>query len=266
MRAPLKFLSEGVKDVPAAWPQAKTDFLYDKWGTLSVPGIAKKLGVSKYSILNKVNREGLGPYLENGNYITINQLFKAIGRTGGYKYTLGHWLKKGFPLKYKQVISSKFMVVEINEFWKWAQENRMHINFSKFRPLVLGEEPNWVADQRKADVQLAKYKVSPWTNEEDQTFINYIKLYRYTYRDISIMMKRTEGALRRRISDLGLKEWPLREPPHGIWTEEEINTVISMYNKGYRPEVIKEHIKKSAHAIEGKISRLIKEGRLVKWR
>lgn len=250
--------------MPSAWPPEKVEYLHEKWGVISIPAIAAKLKVSKYSILNKVQEEGLGPFLAAGEYITVNQLFKALGRSGGIGYTLKHWINKGFPIKYKRVNNNKFKVVYFNEFWKWAKEYKTEINFSKFQVLALGEEPEWVKEQRKADIQFSKYKTSEWTNEEDKTLINLIRLYRYTYRDISIMMKRTEGAIRRRISDLFLTEWPLREPPHSKWTEPEIEIVIDMYNRGYKPEVIKEYINKSAHAIDGKIYRLIAEGRLAK--
>lgn len=72
-----------------------------------------------------------------------------------------------------------------------------------------------------------------------------MKSYKYTYKELSLRLLRTEGAIKRRYHDLKIKEWPIRQEPHGIWTDEQINTVIQMYQKGYRCAVIKDYIDKS---------------------
>ena len=89
-------------------------------------------------------------------------------------------------------------------------------------------------------------------------------MYKYTYRELSIQILRTEGGIKRRIRDLGIKDWPLREAPNSIWSKEEIDIVVDMYNKGYKNDVIKEYINKSAQSIDGKVERLIKDGFLIK--
>lgn len=252
--------------MPAAWPAEQVNYLQDNWGVRSVDNIAANLGKTRNAIAIKATRIGLGPFLRGGEYITVNQFFKAIRGTAAHSCTLNSWLQKGFPVKTKKVRDCRFKIIYLNDFWKWAQEYRMYIDFSKFPENALGEEPEWVKEQRKADIAFAKYLKEPWTVREDIQLKAYIKAYKYTYRDISIMMHRTIGAIKRRIHDLNIKEWPLREPPHGIWTSEEIETVIRMYNQGYRPDVIQEYINKSSVAIAGKIERLVKEGRLRKWK
>lgn len=252
--------------MPAAWPTEQLNYLQNNWGVVSVDGIARKLGRTRNAILVKVQRCGLGSFLSAGEYITINQLFLAIRGHTGRTYTLTQWMDKGFPVKNKKVRDCRFKIIYINDFWKWAKEYRMHIDFAKFEENALGEEPEWVKEQRKADTEYAKYKKDPWTLREDAQLKAYIKAYKYTYRDISINMHRTIGAIKRRILDLNMKEWPLREPPHGIWTREMEEIVIQMHNKGYRPDVIQEYISKSSSAIAEKIMRLEKEGRLKRWK
>lgn len=246
------------------WPQEKVDYLLDNWGVVSIPGLSKTLGKTETAVSLKAQRLGLGSFLSSGEYITVNQLFKAMGRTGAWTYTLNQWKKKGFPIKTKKVKSNSFKVVYLNDFWKWAKKYRTTIDFSKFEENILGEEPIWVKEQRKADIEFAKYKSTPWTSEEDNLLKSLLKKYKYTYKEISIHLSRTEGAIKRRINDLCLSTWPIRENPHGVWTEEQINIVIDMYNKGYKNDVIKEKIDKSAMAIGGKIERLIRENILKK--
>lgn len=248
------------------WAHEEKELLEAKWGIYPIPTIAEKLNRSPNAIIQKAKKIGLGPFLMAGEYITVTQLFRAIGRSGGTTYTLRHWVKKGFPLKTKRVLNGTFKIVSIEEFWSWAAKYRMHIDFSKFDEGALGKEPIWVKEQRKADIAFNKYKKGPWTKAEDERLRFLCKEYRYSYKEISMMMLRTEGAIRRRMGDLAIDNFPLREPQHSIWTEEQIKIVMNMYRKGYRSEVIKEYIDKSAHAIEGKISRLIKDGILKKWR
>ncbi len=248
------------------WTEADTNYLLDNWGSKSIMAISKNLNRSAAAILSKKERLNLGSFLESGDYITINQLFIAIGRPNGISYTLPQWEKKGLPVKRKKVMHNSFKVIYLEDFWKWAKEYRMHINFAKFKENALGKEPSWVKDQRKADIEFSKYKVTPWTKEEDAVLKGLLKLYRYTYRELSIQIHRTEGAIKRRINDLNIKDWPLREPPNSTWSDDEVQTVIDMYSKGYRSAVIKEYIEKSEQAVNGKIERLIKNGTIQKWK
>ena len=245
---------------------AESRYIEDSWGSVSIEGIAKKLNRPIGGIRNKRDRLGLGAYLDSGDYITINQFFMTIGRSGGYSYTLNQWVAKGFSLKSKKVMSTSYKIVYLNQFWNWADKNRMHINFAKFKKGALGLEPVWVKEIRTADKLFSKYKVTAWSINEDNHLKSLLKLYRYTYKRLSQAIFRTEGSIKRRMVDLNIRERPLREDSHNIWSEEQINIVIKMYYSGYRSEVIKNYVDKSAQAIGGKIERLIKDRLLTKWK
>lgn len=248
----------------ATWQKENVDYLLDNWGIVSVSRLSQILNRTETAVTIKAHKLGLGAFLDNGEYITVNQFFKAIGRNGALTYTLMQWTKKGFPVKRKKVRNYSFKVVYLNDFWEWAKKYRTIIDFSKFEKNVLGLEPSWVKEQRKADIEFSKYKVNPWTKEEDNLLKSLLKKYKYTYKEISMQVLRTEGAIKRRINDLCLDTWPIREPPHGIWIDKQITIVVDMYNKGYKNDVIKEYIDKSAMAIGGKIERLIRDGILEK--
>ncbi|WP_352420755.1 hypothetical protein [Proteiniborus sp.] len=84
--------------------------------------------------------------------------------------------------------------------------------------------------------------------------------YKYTYREISLRLQRTEGAVKRRMLDLGVKARPLKMPNHNPWTEEEVEILIDLYHKGHCCNTMPNYIPRSAQACSGKIERLIKEG------
>jgi len=244
------------------WSKEELEFLEKNWGKYTIPYIAKKLNRTIKAVKMKAYRIGLGRHIHSGEYITVNQLMKALGRNGGTNHTIKHWTQKGLPVKTKRTLKKKFKIIYIEEFWKWAKKNRMLIDFSKVEENILGEEPAWVKEQRKADIAASRYKNTPWTKEEDSLLKSMLKLYRYSYRDISIRLRRTEGAIKRRMITLGIKERPLKADNHNPWSQEEIDILVEMYNKGYIAEVIAEKIPKSALAISGKIERMILEGKL----
>lgn len=246
------------------WTKDELDYLRDNWGSLSIRTIAKNLGRTVTAIRLKAYREGLGPFLESGEYLTLNQLYMVIrgcDNSHGGTYTKQQWIEKGLPIKKRKVDNNSFQVVYLSDFWKWAEKNRTLIDFSKMEPFSLGEEPKWLDEQRKADNERkAYYKTTPWTKAEDQLLIDLLNTFKYSYRDLSKRLQRTEGAIKRRMIILGIKARPVRMPPNKLWTPEETRLLIDLYNKGYCNNTIANYINRSSQACGGKIERLIKEG------
>ena len=162
--------SLGLQSYHAGWTKAEEQFLQDQWGVMSIPSIAKRLNRSVEAVVVRKNRLGLGPVLFGGDYISMNQLVIAVcGNNAGGGYKLKSWVEnRGLPIHTKRVNQNSFRVIRLNEFWKWAEQHRSFIDFSKMEPLALGEEPAWVAEQRKKDFQsFAIQRKDPWTPDED---------------------------------------------------------------------------------------------------
>lgn len=237
------------------WTQEEYDFLKDKWGTLSLKAIAKNLNRSENAVIIKARRLGLGAFLDSGEYVTWYQFLKALGIQGGYKYKEISWVQnRNFPMRYKKVNNCKFKVVYLDEWWKWAEKNQNFLDFSKFEENLLGEEPDWVKEKRRHDFELSqKYIKTPWTKLEDKRLEKLVNDYKYTYAEISKMMRRTEGAIQRRCNDLKLKGRPLRESPHNKWAEWQLEKLNELIDSGVSYEVMSEIIGKSVKAIRGKV-------------
>lgn len=241
-----------------SWTQEECNYLQDKWGVISIPSIADCLGRTINAVKIKAVKMELGSHLHSGTEITINELFNALGKGGSYSYTFERWCKHGLPIKYKKSINRKYRVIDIDDFWKWSEKNKELLDFSKFELNMLGKEPSWVAIKREADIAAAKYIKTPWTKDEDNMLKNMLNSYRYSYQDISDRLRRTGGAIKRRMLDLGLKQRPLKADTHNPWTNEEIKLLLSLQSKGYRPEVIAHKLggKRSALAVRGKLERM----------
>lgn len=209
------------------WTPEEERYLEDHWGTVSIPGIAKKLGRTVHAVKVRAVRMGLGGMLGSGDYVTFNQLMIALtDNAKSYSYQMESWVRRrGFPIHTKRVDKCVWRVVYLDEFWKWAEQHRSFIDFSKLEPLALGKEPDWVPEQRKKDFQaFALQRKDPWTPDEDSRLKMLLKQHKYGYAELSELLRRSEGAIVRRCNDLGLKERPVRADNHGkssVWTDAD---------------------------------------------
>lgn len=240
-----------------SWRQEEVAYLEENWGTIAIPSIAKKLNRSVNSVKLKALRLGLENYLESGDYITLHQLLKGLGLSNSYSWYIEKFLKADLPFTNKKRINNTVRVIQLDKFWKWAEQNKGIMDFKNFEENSLGKEPDWVREKRKADIAAARYKKTPWTKSDDNILKSLLSHYRYGYKEISERLNRTECAVKRRILDLGLKARPVKAPNHTKWTEKELNYAINMTNKGYTVDVIAERLEnRSALAVRGALERL----------
>ena len=189
------------------WTQQEKQFLQENWGIKSIPSIAKYLDRPAGGIVNMAHKLSLGPALMGGEYITLNQLMIAVTGSAVDAYHKISWIQnRGMPVRYKTVNNNRFRVVYLDDFWKWAEKNRSFIDFSKMEPLILGEEPPWVEEQRKKDiVSFSLQRKDPWTPAEDKRLLDLLKQQKNGYMELSQILKRSAGAIQRRCTDLGTK-------------------------------------------------------------
>lgn len=241
------------------WSEEDLEYLQDRWGTISIRAIAKNLDRSLNAVKQKAKRIGLSDASLCYEGITVNQLSYALN----ISYTiLKHWIKVyGFPAR-KKIFSNtaRVWVVTYSDFWKWAEANKQMIDFARVEPNILGEEPAWVTEKRNADLlkkmRIKKSHNHPWTYEEDNILKGMLHAFRYTYPEIAQRVNRSEGAVKRRIWQLGLKARPVRLNNHIKYTEEELILIETLLEKGHCLEDIAARINKSAIGVRGKLERL----------
>ncbi len=237
------------------WTPQEYEYLQENWGRTSLPSIAASLNRSTNAIKIKVARLGLGAFLDNGDYVTFNQLLHALGVQCGYGYKPTSWIKnRGFPVKYKTVENNRFRIVYIADFWKWAEQHRTFIDWAKFKTNSIGAEPDWVKAQRKIGViAKSKYRTTPWTVAEDNLLKMLLKQHRYGGKELSERLMRTEGAIQRRICTLGLMERPVKADNHNKWSDDEYQRLGELIKQGYSYELLSEIFGRSSKAIRGRV-------------
>lgn len=241
------------------WKPEETEYLMEKWGQVSIPAIAKKLNRTTNAVKVRAQRLGLGAVLMAGEYVTLNQLLIAVsGGRKSHSYKMKSWVEnRGLPVHTKKVDRCSFRVVYIEEFWAWAEKNRSFIDFSKMEPLALGEEPDWVIEQRKKDFEAyAIQRKDAWTPAEDSRLKMLLGLHGYSWAELSEMMHRSHGAIIRRCVDLGIKE---RAVPiasvgkRGTWTPEDFEILADGIRHGDSYAVIGRAVGRSEKCVRSKV-------------
>lgn len=241
------------------WSAEEERYLRDVWGTMTIPGIARHLGRTVTAIKIRAQRLGLGNMLECGDYITLCQLFSALyGSKGSYSYKMKSWVKeRGLPIHYQRIVRQRVRVVYLDEFWEWAEKNRSFLDFTKIEPLALGEEPEWVKEQRRQDHRgFALQRKDPWTPDEDSRLKMLLCQHRYGYAELSAILHRSAGAIQKRCTDLGLKERPVKADNHGPesqWSENDFVRLAEGIRNGESYTSIGNAIGKSEKAVRGKV-------------
>lgn len=241
------------------WTPEELAYLQDSWGVYSIETIAKNLNRSINAVRLKAQRIGLGDPTLHFDGITVHQLSKALNIS--YSIIL-NWIQRyNFPAWRKKFSKNwRVLVVTYKDFWKWAEEHKHMIDFSRLEENLLGPEPEWAKEKRNADritnLHIEKSYGHEWTEEEDNILKSMLNAYCYTYPEIAARLKRSEGAIKRRIQDLGLKQRPVRLNNHIKYTKEEVQLMEEMLEKGYCLEEIASRIGKSALGVRGKLERM----------
>ncbi len=239
------------------WTSAEVEYLEESWGEISIPGIAKHLNRNVNSIKQKAQEHGLTRHLHYGVNPTLEQVWAAIGIQGSTGYNTKRFIALGLPVHKHKVVTSSFRTVDIDEFWEWAEKNKRLFDFRNFEENALGAEPAWVKKKRREDIKnFQQPHNAVWTPAEDSLLIGLLKAFKHTYSDISKRLNRSEGAIKRRIHDLKLKQRPLREAVK-FWTEEEKNTLIELWDAGWSYERIGEKLGRTALAVRGKHENIV---------
>lgn len=237
------------------WSKEELEYLEDNWGIKSIPTISKNLNRSISGVRCKAYNVGLGRHINQGEYVTLFQLIKAIGYGESYSYTVMKLEREKLPIKKKASIKRKYKIVYLNDFWNWLDKNKHVLSFAKFEKGALGAEHEWVNIKRNSDIKNPS-KVNHnriWTQANDSKLIFMCESNRYTYKDIAKELNRTENAIKRRLYDLGVKCRPVPLDNHIKWTKEEIKKLIDMNRKGFDSYYISIELKKSQLSITNRL-------------
>lgn len=230
------------------WTEKEEAYLQDKWGTVSIKGLSKALGRSENAIIVRAQRLGCGAHLESDVRISLNQFMLALyggAQMGGY--TSNRLIQNGLPVKWHRVKKNRFRVIDIEDFWKWAEKNKSLLDFSRFDKYTLGaERTGWMKSARRTLKSCASWptqrsldksrgRQAPVPAGEESVYIQRAGAGAQTFR-------RSHQA-----PDPGPwnRDSASSVPPRK-WTEEEVETLCSMVDAGYDFTLIAEKLNRNS--------------------
>jgi len=141
------------------WTEEELAYLEKYFGRLSNASLANKLNRSERSVKLKVNRLGYGPKISYEGLISLHQVYiLARGKTSLHTDTRLKWKsameKDGIKIYSFRLYSSgnrRYLdMMALEDFWDWAEKHPDFINLESMEDGVLGPEPMWLTERRRA--------------------------------------------------------------------------------------------------------------------
>ena len=127
------------------WTQREEEYLLKKYSRQPTEVTAMRLNRSVNSVRSKAQRMGVGFFNEDIFATTIAKCFHTHLRV------VSLWISK-YDLPYKKAnenVGQKY-IIDVDDFWKWADKHRNLINWSKYETKSLLPEPDWVEGEIRA--------------------------------------------------------------------------------------------------------------------
>lgn len=127
------------------WTKEEEEFLENKYGILTISGIAKKLGRSNRAVTDKIKQMGIGSFTENADGIHLAEVSRLVGRD---KETIKRtWVRRGLKI-YKK---GKFSIIREKDLAKFMKENPERWNATECETWFF-ERFDWFREKRKKDL------------------------------------------------------------------------------------------------------------------
>ena len=146
------------------WTDEEVDYLLAKLGNARIPVIAENLDRTVASVELKLKRMGLYNIREQTGKIPMGTLARQLGVD---RSTVRNWVvNHDLPCTMQRIKDKKmFSLIEAEDFWEWAEDNKEKINFSAIEKHSIPPEPHWVDSMRNIE---RKPNYRPWTTKEER--------------------------------------------------------------------------------------------------
>lgn len=183
------------------WTAEEDDYMIERFGKQPISFIAKKLKRTTGAVEGRLNRLGIYGGRSNNGDLTTYHLAEVLKVD---IHTVYNWIQKyGMPCYQATVKTRVFTMIEVREFWKWAEENKERINWCRVSKNTLVPEPEWVQQQRHYDfIHRPQKENHSWTTEEDAKIWHMYYSQRYTQKQIGGIMGRSTRSIQSRLDRL----------------------------------------------------------------
>lgn len=174
------------------------EYIDENWGIKPIDRIVKNLRRTKYGILKKGYRMGLGKIYSND--FNANEIAKILNKSCD---TIIAWIKKG-SLKGRKLSlrdSGIWWQVNHDDLMDWLKNNPDKYNARNIKPYALGYEPEWLKEYRNSDNMEPRKHWRRWTEEDNKNLITMFHKG-YEIKELAIIFERTEKSIKTQISEI----------------------------------------------------------------
>ncbi|MBM7662971.1 IS30 family transposase [Bacillus mesophilus] len=178
------------------WTLDEINFLEENVGHIKISSIAQKLNRSEQAVILKLNRIGLSNTKEQFGQLTVGELSRLIKVE---RKTVCGWIKNYGLKSIKKTTraTKKFSFVDPKDFWKWAEENRERLDFSRIDPHTIPPEPDWVKHERVQDSKVEQQNYKSWTIKEERELRDLISMG-MSFKEVAKSLNRTNSSVERK--------------------------------------------------------------------
>jgi hypothetical protein len=149
------------------WTDKEKDYLKENVGQVKIPTIADRLGRTEDSVLQMLKKMGLSNTKASTGLLTTYQLSQLLQIDAK---TVRHWIHNhGLKCTKKTTRNvKKWYLIDPDDFWHWAAENKGRITFSKIKYQSIPPEPGWCKTERlKERKNGSKNNYKSWSTSEE---------------------------------------------------------------------------------------------------
>lgn len=197
------------------YTEEEVEIILDMFGSYTYETIAKKLGRTPLAIERKLHSLGIHGAKENAGLLSVNYLVESLGSS--YKRINKLIEEEGFPVYEKNLLWSSrkryrknpTLVIKVDAFWKWCENNRDAFMWTRYKRGSLIPEPEWL-DEKIAEIKNAEdYKTREkrfWTiNEELQAWDLHVN-QGLEQVEVGKILGRTKTSIERKMKNLRNRE------------------------------------------------------------
>lgn len=234
------------------WTDEEDAQLQETWGRREVNMIAGFMKRTPKSIEKRARQLRLGSGHDADGKLSFNKLLKILKPTSAYDQVIKTLKRCGLPIVEKKYRGRTVRMIDIEKFWKWAEQNKGEINWSKVEPNILGVEPDWVAERRRVDFrEYSRGQQRAWTSAEEG-YLKQLVTEGKSMAEITRRLNRTANAIRYRCWCLYLP-CPKQPRQTRLWTIDEVARARKMRADGYSVATIARELGRNESSVYWKM-------------
>lgn len=175
------------------WTEDEELLLGELWGNHSINYIAIKLKRTLDSVKIRAYRLGLGPAIENTEYLTVSDISDMLNVSRDR--ITNTWVKLGLKLKKHKLSNKKWIYcITLEDLIEFLKANQNEWDSRKLEIYMLGFEDDWLIEKRKKDAKEKPFFYHKWTPYEKQRAITLLKMKK-SYDEIAEELGRSSAAV-----------------------------------------------------------------------